>query len=132
MKKQLESKMKNPTNALRNTDLVLQLMEAVVRRRSAKKVFLEISQNSQENTCARVFCLIKLQAEPCSFIKKETLAQGFPDNFAKFLRTPFLTERLWWLLLCASYSQIRDQGYDGKQSLSALMTHAEKEKLKKG
>ena len=27
--------------------------EAVVRRCSAKKVFLEISQNSQENTCAR-------------------------------------------------------------------------------
>ena len=26
-----------------------------------KKVFLEISQNSQENTCARVFFLIKLQ-----------------------------------------------------------------------
>ena len=27
-----------------------------------KKVFLEILQNSQENTCARVFFLIKLQA----------------------------------------------------------------------
>ena len=23
----------------------------------------------------------------------------FPVNFAKFLRTPFLTEQLWWLLL---------------------------------
>ena len=30
------------------------LTEAVVRRCSVKKVFLEISQNSQENTCARV------------------------------------------------------------------------------
>ena len=29
---------------------------------SVKKVFLEISQNSQENTCARVSFLIKLQA----------------------------------------------------------------------
>ena len=27
--------------------------EAVARRRSVKTVFLEISQNSQENTCAR-------------------------------------------------------------------------------
>ena len=26
-----------------------------------KKVFLEISQNSQENTCARVYFLIKMQ-----------------------------------------------------------------------
>ena len=37
--------------------------EAVVHRCSVKKVFLEISQNSQENTCARVSFLIKLQGQ---------------------------------------------------------------------
>ena len=36
--------------------------EAVAQRCSVKKMFLEISQNSQENTCARVSFLIKLQA----------------------------------------------------------------------
>ena len=36
--------------------------EAVVRRCSVKKVYLEISQNSQEKTCARFSFLIKLQA----------------------------------------------------------------------
>ena len=36
-------------------------IEAVFQRCSVKKVFLEISQNSQENTCARVSFLIKLQ-----------------------------------------------------------------------
>ena len=36
--------------------------EAVAQRCSVKKVFLEISQNSRENTCARVSFLIKLQA----------------------------------------------------------------------
>ena len=36
--------------------------EAVVQRCSLKKVFLEILQNSQENTCTRVSFLIKLQA----------------------------------------------------------------------
>ena len=61
---------------------------------SVEKVFLEISQNSQENTCAKVYFLINLQA-----IKKETLAQVFHVNFVKFLRTPFLIEHLWWLLL---------------------------------
>ena len=35
--------------------------EAVVLRCSVKKVFIEISQNSQENTYARVCFLIKLQ-----------------------------------------------------------------------
>ena len=37
--------------------------EAVVQRCSVKKMFLEISQNSQENTCARVSFLIKLQTD---------------------------------------------------------------------
>ena len=38
------------------------ITEAVVRRCSAKKVFLKIWQKSQENTCAIVPCLTKLQA----------------------------------------------------------------------
>ena len=38
------------------------LTEAVTKRYSVKKVFLEILHNSQENTCARVSFLIKLQA----------------------------------------------------------------------
>ena len=37
--------------------------------------------------------------EVCNIIQKETLAQGFPVNFAKFLRTPFDTEHLRWLHL---------------------------------
>ena len=36
--------------------------EAVVQRCSVEKVFLEISQNSQENISARVSFLIKLRA----------------------------------------------------------------------
>ena len=36
--------------------------EAVVRRCSIEKVFLKISQKSQENTCARASFLIKLHA----------------------------------------------------------------------
>ena len=49
--------------------------EAVVQRCSLKKVFLENSQNSKENTCARVSFLIKLQTWACKFVKKETLEQ---------------------------------------------------------
>ena len=45
-------------------------IEAVFRRCSVKKVFLEISQNSQENTCVRVSFLIKLQAAPATLLKK--------------------------------------------------------------
>ena len=44
------------------------ISEAVAWRCSAKKVFLEILQNSQENTCSRVSFLIKLQASACTYI----------------------------------------------------------------
>ena len=53
------------------------------------KVFLEISQNSQENTCAGVSFLIKLQAEACNFIKKETLAQVFSYEFCEISKNTF-------------------------------------------
>ena len=40
-----------------------------------KKKFLKISQNSQQNACARVCFLIKLQFS-CGFIKKGALGQN--------------------------------------------------------
>ena len=49
--------------------------EAVAKRWSVKKVFLDIPENSEENTCVRV-----------SFLLKKRLWSGcFPVNFAKFL-----------------------------------------------
>ena len=61
-----------------------------------KKVFLEISQNSQESTCARDSFLIKLQA---TLLKKSLWHRSFPVNFAKFLRTAFLQNTSGRLLL---------------------------------
>ena len=58
-----------------------------------KKVFLEISQNLQENTCARVSFLIKLQAGACKFIKKETLAQVSSCEFFKISKNTFFYRR---------------------------------------
>ena len=85
--------------------------EAVAQKCSVKKVFLEISQNSQENNRGQSLSCNKVAGPACNFIKKETLARPstllkkrlwhrcFPVNFEKFLRTPFLIEHLWWLLL---------------------------------
>ena len=55
-------------------------------------MFLEISQNSQENTCTRASFSINLQAWACNFIllKKRLWDRCFPVNFATFLRTPIL------------------------------------------
>ena len=71
--------------------IFIQLIEAFVRRCSVKKVFFEILQNSQENTCARVFFLIKLQAS--------SLTQVFSCEFFEISKNTFFIEHLWWLLL---------------------------------
>ena len=48
---------------------------------SKSKVFLEISQNSQENTCARVSILIKMQ--------KTDPAQVFSYEFCEISKNTF-------------------------------------------
>ena len=48
----------------------------------SSQVFLEISQNSQENTYARL-------------LKKETLAQVFSCEFCEISKNTFFTERVW-------------------------------------
>ena len=55
----------------------MKAVEAVVRRFSIKKVFLKISQNSQENTYARVPFLIKLN-NIGYFLKTLTMGKDFP------------------------------------------------------
>ena len=75
---------------MRSTSFKQKSKEAVVQRCSVKKV-LEISQNSQETTCTF--------PEPATLLRKSLWRRCFLVNFVKFLRAPFLIERLWWLLL---------------------------------
>ena len=66
---------------------IIQLSESVARRCFVKCVFVRISQNSQENTCA-------------TLLKKRFWHICFHVNFARFLRTPFrFLEHLRWLFL---------------------------------
>ena len=58
------------------------MAKALLQTCSVKKVLLEISQNSQENTCAQVFSC----------------------KFGKFPRS--LAEHLWWLLLNGLVSSV--------------------------
>ena len=67
---------------------ITQSSEAVAKRGSVKKVLLEISQNSQEDTCARVSLLIKSYFNK-GFIKKETLAQVFSCEFCEIFKNTF-------------------------------------------
>ena len=55
------------------------IIEAVVQRCSVKKVFLEISQNSQENTIARVSIFAQVENK----IKGKTLRNSSSQMFFK-------------------------------------------------
>ena len=57
----------------------------------SEKVFLEISQNSQENTCARASFLIELQApgSACAFLKIEKKCPECPICVHIWLKFPF-------------------------------------------
>ena len=90
-------------------------LEALVRRCSVKKVFLEISENSQEITCARVSSLIRLQVE------KRFWHRSFPANFAEFLRTPFIIEHPWCLLLSAPVEKIYITNPYNNQNLKTII-----------
>ena len=67
------------------------------RRCSVRKGVLK--KSSQENTCARVFFLIKLQTKPATLLKKRLWHRSFPANYVKFLKTPFLQNTSGRLLL---------------------------------
>ena len=74
------------------------ITEAVAQRCSIKKVFLEILQNSQENTCASLFF------RPATLSKKKTQAQVFSCEFCEtskntlYYRTPLMV--FLWLRGC--------------------------------
>ena len=77
-----------------------EISEAVARRCSVKKVFLKISQNSQERTCARV-------SVPATLLKKR-LTQAFSSELWEFFKNTFFTEHARatdseiWTFLCIS------------------------------
>ena len=55
----------------------------------------DVLKNSQENSCAIVSFLLKLQAEACSFVKKGTLTQVFSCEFCEIFKNTLFTEHHW-------------------------------------
>ena len=83
-----------------NKDIIKKSRESVTQRNSVKKMFLQIPQNPQENNCARVSFLMKLQGEACNFINKKILTQAISCEICEifknilFCRTPYLFPKL--------------------------------------
>ena len=85
----LEQMYEIPRNLDKTAFSLFQRTELVARRCFVKKVFLEISQYSQENTCSRVSFLLKLQPRACNSLLKKDSGTGvfrwFLRNFSEHL-----------------------------------------------
>ena len=65
-----------------------------------KKVVLKnFAKFAGKHLCRSLFFNKISGLRPATLLKTRVWHRCFLVNFAKFLRTPFLTERLWWLLL---------------------------------
>ena len=74
-------------------------------------MFLKISQNSKENTCA------------CNFIKKKTLAQLFSCEFCEMFKNTLFAEHLWTTFSGCSNFKNCYPCKDGNEEKSKVLEH---------
>ena len=74
--------------------------EAVAQMCSVKKrVLRNFAKFTGKHLCQSLFFSRVAGLRPVISLKKRLWHRCFPVNIAKFIRTPFLKEHLWWLLL---------------------------------
>ena len=64
-----------------------------------KGVLRNFAKFTGKHLCQSLFFHKVAGLRPATSLKKRLWYRCFPVNFAKFLRTPFVTEHLWWLFL---------------------------------
>ena len=64
-----------------------------------KGVLKDFTKFTEKHLCQSLFLSKVAGLRPVTLLKKRLWHRCFPVNYPKFLRTPFFTEHLWWLLL---------------------------------
>ena len=64
-----------------------------------KGVLRDLTKFTGKHLCQSLFFIKAADLTPRTLLKKRRWHSCFPVKFVKFLRTPFYTEHLWWLLL---------------------------------
>ena len=96
-------------------------------RSSRPEVFCEkdflrnFTKFTGKHLCQSLF-FNKVADRPATLLKKRLWHRCFPVNFLKFLRTPFYTEHLWWLLLSLEERRKVIHNSLGSDSLSDTLT----------
>ena len=64
-----------------------------------QSVLRNFAKFTEKHLCQSLFFNKVAGLRPAALLKKRLWHRCIPVNIARFLRTPFLTEHLWWLLL---------------------------------
>ena len=64
-----------------------------------KVVLTNFTKFTGKQLCQSLFFNKVADLRPATILKKRLWRRFFRVNFMKFLKTPFFTEHLWWLLL---------------------------------
>ena len=64
-----------------------------------KGVIRNFAKFTRKHLCQSLVIKKVAGRRPATLLKKRPWHRSFRVNFVKFLRTPFFTEHLWWLLL---------------------------------
>ena len=64
-----------------------------------KSVLRNFTKFTGKHLCQSLFFNKVAGLKSATLLKKRLWHRSFPENFLKFLRTPFLKEYLWWLLV---------------------------------
>ena len=62
---------------------------------------------------------------PATLLRKGLWHRCFPVNFAKFIRTPFIIEHLWWLLLVFAILEPFSNKVAGLFNRIPMVTHSD-------
>ena len=68
-------------------------------KQSSRGVLRNFTKSTGKHLCQSLFFNKVAGLGPPTLLKKKLWHIRVPVNFVKFLRTPFYTEYLWWLLL---------------------------------
>ena len=71
-----------------------------------KSSFRSFTKCTGKLLCQSLFFNKNADLRPATLLKNRLWHRCFPVNFAKFLRRPFITEHLWWLLLHVSFCKL--------------------------
>ena len=70
-----------------------------------KGVFRNFTKSTGNHLCQSLFFNKVADLRPATLLRKRRWHRCFPGNFTKFLRTCFLKEHPWWVLLKRHYKK---------------------------